>query len=104
MVGIPRVVHRVYNSGIPRVYNRWYTQGVYWAMLPRVYTGLCYPGCILPYTTLYYPGYTHHTPPCTGVPGHSVHHAQCPGEGVLGSKEEKPMGREPGEPLGTLKV
>ena len=59
---------------------------------PRVYTSLCTQGVYLPMYHPTPPWVYHHPTHCTGVPGRSVHHAQCPGEGALGSKEEKPMG------------
>jgi len=44
---------------------------------------------------------THH---CTGVPGRSVHRAQCPDSDALGSEGEKPLGEEVSQPLRTLDV
>jgi len=85
------------------VYPRWY--------IPREARKEVHPGI---YTTLGMPGIHHlvYTPPCTPgytscmscTPSTSAPATSLPGEGALGSKEEKPPGWRPLSPLKVLKV
>ena len=76
---IPRVVGGSYTQGGGR-----YTQGVYRAGIPRVCTGLVYPGCVRAiytrmYTRVYTPGCTPwYTPPSRVHPSCTASPLPCP--------------------------
>jgi len=71
-----------------------------YASLPTL--GGIYPG-IPPYPTI--PPWVHPCiPPCTGVPGHDVHRAPCPGGEALGSNLRLIIEKRQGESLRTLRV
>ena len=109
----------VYPDVSSRVYLRWCIPGCISQVYPRVYLRWCIPRCIppicLPTTVVgihppympplpIHPGYTHHPHCCTGVPGHGVHHARCPGGEALGSTLRLIREERPRESLRTLRV